>query len=218
MSLFKNKNLYSDGFDIDPSFAEDFTEVKTPSENSASKDFLEWLDVLCVAIISVILVFSFFFRVATIDGYSMLNTLHNGDKVIITNLNYQPRQGDIVVISRNVNNMADSEEISAEPIIKRVIAVGGQTVNIDYEKHIVYVDGVALKEDYLGSPTIDNGGDVEFPLYIPEGHIFVLGDNRGDSMDSRFSVIGDGGIVDNRYVLGHAVFRFFPFNKIGALD
>ncbi len=192
------------------------TEIPEKKNNGAAKEILEWLDVLCVAVIAVIVVFSFVFRVATIDGNSMLNTLHNGDKVIITNFNYTPKQGDIVVISRNASNSVEGEVIGKEPIIKRVIAVGGQTVDIDFLKGIVYVDGVALVEDYLGSPTYDKA-DVEFPLYIPEGHIFVLGDNRGDSMDSRDSRIGDGGIIDNRYVLGHAVFRFFPFNDIKEL-
>lgn len=216
MSNFEKEKLYSDGFSIDKSSFEDIEEEQPQTKTSPSKEFLEWLEVLSVAIICVVLVFSFFFRVATISGNSMLNTLHNGDKVIITNLNYEPRQGDIVVVSRNIENSAEGESESQEPIIKRVIAVGGQTVDIDFEKGIVYVDGTPLKENYLGSPT-NKSGDVEFPIYVPKGHIFILGDNRMDSLDSRFSVIGKGGIVDNRYVLGHAVFRFFPFNQIGEL-
>lgn len=217
MSNFEKEKLYSDGFSIDETPFSDLKEEPPVNKSTPVKEFLEWLEILSVAIICVILVFSFFFRVATISGNSMLNTLHNGDKVIITNLNYEPRQGDIVVVSRNVTNSAEGDSQSQEPIIKRVIAVGGQTVDIDFEKGIVYVDGAPLKEDYLGSPT-NKMGDVEFPVYVPKGHIFILGDNRGDSLDSRFSVIGNGGIVDNRYVLGHAVYRFFPFNQIGALE
>lgn len=216
MSNFEKEKLYSDGFSIDETPFSDLKEEPPVNKSTPVKEFLEWLEVLSVAIICVILVFSFFFRVATISGNSMLNTLHNGDKVIITNLNYEPRQGDIVVVSRNVTNSAEGDSQSQEPIIKRVIAVGGQTVDIDFEKGIVYVDGAPLKEDYLGSPT-NKMGDVEFPIYVPKGHIFILGDNRGDSLDSRFSIIGNGGIVDNRYVLGHAVYRFFPFDQIGEL-
>lgn len=216
MSDFEKKKLYSDGFNIDESSFDNIEEGTPQVKTTPVKEFLEWLEVLSVAIICVVLVFSFFFRVATISGNSMLNTLHNGDKVIITNLNYEPRQGDIVVVSRNIENSAEGESESQEPIIKRVIAVGGQTVDIDFEKGIVYVDGAPLKEKYLGSPT-NKSGDVEFPIYVPKGHIFILGDNRMDSLDSRFSVIGKGGIVDNRYVLGHAVYRFFPFTQIGEL-
>lgn len=146
----------------------------------------------------------------------MRNTLYDGDRVIISNFNYTPKQGDIVVVSRNVSNSVDGEAVGQEPIIKRVIAVGGQTVDIDFVRGIVYVDGKALEEDYLGSPTY-NKGDVQFPLYIPEGYVFILGDNRGDSMDSRYSRIGNGGIVDNRYILGRAIYRFFPFKSMKEL-
>ncbi len=181
-----------------------------------TKDLIEWLDVLCVAIIAVIVVFSFAFRIATIDGDSMLNTLHNGDRVIISNFNYTPKQGDIVVVSRNAENTLESEITSDAPIIKRVIAVGGQTVDIDFQKGIVYVDGLEQHEPYLGSPTI-TAGDVKFPLEVPEGHVFILGDNRCNSLDSRFSQIGNNGIVDNRYILGRAIYRFFPFDDMGEL-
>ena len=212
-------SFYNEGFNIDTDFADSLPEtVEEPAKPTIGKELLEWVEVLCFAIIAVVVVFSFIFRVATIDGNSMKNTLHHQDKIVITNWNYEPKQGDIVVISRNVENSIKGQVTSEEPIIKRVIAVGGQTVNIDFKDGgKVYVDGVELKEDYLGSPTT-NIGDVEFPVYIPKGHVFVMGDNRSDSMDSRFSNIGDGGIIDNRYILGHAVFRFFPFDKIGELD
>ena len=154
----------------------------------------------------------------------MLNTLIGenritgkvGDKVIITNLGYEPKNGDIVVVSRNAENTVESQQNSDEPIIKRVIAVGGQTVDIDFEKGIVYVDGKALKEDYISSKTV-NKYDVQFPVYVPEGYIFVLGDNRAASLDSRNSLIGENGLIDTRYVLGHAIFRIFPFDRIGGL-
>lgn len=227
MNLNPNYNAKPDdeGFEIDETLIEcepDTEEI--PEKKDAAKDVIEWLEVIATAVIAVVIIFCFIFRVATIDGSSMLNTLYGGDslgrnadKVIITNLAYTPKNGDIVVISRNVQNTLENQNPNLGPIIKRVIAVGGQTVNIDFKSGTVYVDGVALKEDYISSPTT-NSADVEFPIYVPEGYIFVLGDNRQDSLDSRYSQIGENGLVDTRYVLGHAVFRIYPFDRIGRLD
>lgn len=214
----KNQSFSEEGFSVDTDFADSLPNEEPLDEpDSVSKQVVEWVEVLSIAIIAVVIIFCLVFRVATISGDSMKNTLIHNDKVIITNLGYEPKQGDIVVISRNAENSLEAQNLSNEPIIKRVIAVGGQTVNIDFEQGIVYVDGVALEEDYILAPTVDRG-DVQFPLYIPEGSIFVLGDNRPESLDSRYSQIGVGGIIDERYVLGHAVFRIFPFDKIGRLD
>lgn len=212
------------GFEIDETIADIEPEEEVSENSKFSKEIIEWLEVIATAVIAVVVIFCFIFRVATIDGDSMLNTLYGGDvygrnadKVIITNLGYEPKNGDIVVISRNAENSIESQSTSQGPIIKRVIATGGQTVDIDFEVGSVYVDGALLKEDYISSPTT-NRADVQFPLYVPEGYIFVLGDNRAESLDSRFSQIGENGLVDTRYVLGHAVFRIYPFNKIGRLD
>lgn len=217
MNDFEN-NQSQQGFNIDMNYAESLPDepVVTP-KNTLGQEILEWVSILSTAIIIVIVFFSFFFKVSTIVGDSMLNTLVENDKIIVNNFNYTPKQGDIVIISRNIENSPEATGSNAEPIIKRVIATGGQTVDIDFETGIVYVDGQALEEDYLGSPT-HRKYDVQFPLYIPEGHIFVLGDNRMVSLDSRSSSIGDGGIIDNRYVLGRAVYRFYPFDKMGVIE
>lgn len=227
----KNENRDTEtqeqGFFVDVSYADYLAdeEEPTPEKRSIAHEILEWLEILVSAVIAVVIIFSLIFRIATIDGDSMKNTLHGGnaftgevaDKVIITDFAYTPAQGDIVVISRNIENSIEAQERSDSPIIKRVIAVGGQTVDIDFESGIVYVDGNRLEEDYISTPT-KNRGDVEFPLYVPEGYIFVLGDNRAESLDSRYSQIGENGLVDTRYVLGHAVFRIFPLDRIGGLD
>jgi len=188
-------------------------------ENKSSlKSFIfDWLEVLVHAIIAVVICFSFLFRIATIDGPSMENTLHNGERVIISNLFYTPKVGDIVVISRNKENSVYTMTDANTPIIKRIIATEGQTVDIDFEEGIVYVDGIALDEPYTKTPT-NRKWDIDFPVTVDEGCIFVLGDNRNDSLDSRDARIGEYGMIDTRYILGHAVYRVFPFDKIGKID
>ena len=182
------------------------------------KNFIfDWLEVLVHAIIAVVICFSFLFRIATIDGPSMENTLHDGERVVMSNLFYTPKAGDIVVVSRNKENSIYTMNSSNTPIIKRIIALEGQTVDIDFEEGIVYVDGVALDEPYTKTPTTRKW-DVEFPVTVDEGCVFVLGDNRNDSMDSRDSRIGEYGMIDTRYILGHAIFRVFPLNRIGKID
>ncbi len=214
---FEENTVFSFGEDTAVILAQD--EMTEDNEDSGEKptkfaaEFFDWLEVLVTAMIAVIVIFSFIFRVATIDGESMLPTFYPQEKVIITNLAYEPKPGDVVVISRNNSNSVNN--ISDLPIIKRIIAVEGQTVDIDFIKGEVYVDGV--KENYVNVPT-NLKYDIEFPVTVDKGCIFVLGDNRNDSLDSRSSSIGKEGMIDTRYVLGHAIFRVFPFNKIGGID
>lgn len=192
-------------------------ETGSNSTQKMRRTAFEWLETVVVSVLLVVFVFTFIFRVVGITGDSMLNTLHDSERVIISNFFYQPKYGDIVVISRNYTN--DPELTSydySSPIIKRVIATEGQTVDIDFEAGIVYVDGVALDEPYTKTTT-NVTGDIPFPVEVPENCIFVLGDNRNESLDSRYSSIGNYGMVDTRYVLGKALIRVFPFDKIGGL-
>lgn len=199
----------------------DIQAKEESDENKSSlKAFIfDWLEVLVHAIIAVVICFSFLFRIATIDGPSMENTLHNGERVIISNLFYTPKVGDIVVISRNKENSVYTMNESNTPIIKRIIATEGQTVDIDFEEGVVYVDGIALDEPYTKTPTtLKHSDNIDFPVTVDEGCVFVLGDNRNDSLDSRSARIGEYGMIDTRYILGHAVYRVFPFDKIGKID
>ena len=194
---------------------------KTDENKQFKRDLFDWIEVLVHAILAVVLCFSFLFRIATIDGDSMMNTLVEGERVVINNIFYTPKAGDIVVISRNKQNDVYDDNPQDKPIIKRIIATEGQSVDIDFEQGIVYVDGVELDEPYTKpmQPYEKYAKyDIQFPVTVDEGCVFVLGDNRPVSLDSRSSQIGEYGMIDTRYILGHAVFRVFPFNKIGKID
>ncbi len=154
----------------------------------------------------ILIVFLLFFRVIVVSGSSMYSTLLDGDYLLLlSNVFYhEPEQGDIVVISKESFD-------NGKPIVKRVIATEGQTVDIDFEQGIVYVDGAALTEDYINCPTTLEEG-TQFPLTVSEGCIFVLGDNRGVSLDSRNPAIG---LIDEREVLGKAIFLLIPGTHYG---
>ncbi|MEE1198798.1 MAG: signal peptidase I [Acutalibacteraceae bacterium] len=190
---------------------------KKNNEKSTFKaDFFDWLEILVTAIVLLVVLFTFIFKVVTIDGPSMENTLHNGERIVISNIGADAKSGDIVVISRNQNNIV-SDTDAAAPIIKRVIATEGQIVDIDFETGVVYVDGVALDESYVKTPT-NVKFDINFPVSVPEDCVFVLGDNRNNSTDSRSSLIGDHGMIDKRYILGKVVLRVLPFDKFGRVE
>lgn len=150
------------------------------------------------AILAVFVIFTFVFRAVGVDGSSMVPTLHDGDWMAVRSIVTEVKRGDIVIITqpwdRNV------------PIVKRVIAVSGDVVNIDFNLHEVYVNGEKLNEPYINEPTALSY-DMQFPLTVEEGKVFVMGDNRNDSLDSRSSRIG---LIDERYIFGKAEVRLHP--------
>ena len=178
-------------------------------ESTGRETVLAYLHDFVCLVAGVVLLFSLCFRIVVVSGPSMKDTLVDGDWLLLAGsvLYGEPKHGDIIVASQ------DSFD-DGKPIIKRVIAVEGQTVDIDFEQGIVYVDGVALDEPYTRtSTTIDEGMD--FPLTVSEGCVFVLGDNRDNSKDSRSREIG---LIDKREILGKALFLFVPGNEKGRIQ
>ncbi len=182
------------------------------------RELYEWVQSLVGSVLVVVAIFTFGIRMLGVDGHSMLNTLQHGDRLLVLNsMFYHDYQyGDIVILRKD--GVFDND-----PIVKRVIATGGQTVDIDFNEGVVYVDGEALEEDYIREPTYTAEG-TEFPLTVPEGSIFVMGDNRNGSSDSRDYRLGT---VDTRDVIGKAAFLLFPgldydtekrdFSRIGVI-
>ena len=154
----------------------------------------------------LILIITFLLTMVIVDGNSMQHTLESGDKIIVTKMAYTPKDGDIVVVGK-------SEEGYSKPIVKRVIATPGQTLEIDFENQKVIVDGKVLDEPYVSSETIP--GTAEIPEVIPDGYVFVMGDNRYISMDSRYNEIG---LVNVNDIVGKVTFVLFPFERFGFID
>lgn len=166
----------------------------------------EWVESCVFAVICILLIFTFFVRTATVSGPSMVPTLHNGDRLILQQIGYHdPQYGDVVVVDRT-----QSDE---PPVIKRVIGKAGDTIYIDFETGEVWRNDQLLDEPYINEPTVTQR-DVEFPVEVPQGTLFVMGDNRNQSLDSRASEIG---MIDLRRVMGKAVFRFMPLGDIGGI-
>lgn len=185
--------------------------IDEDEENSGFSGYIfRWIKAFMAAMIVIVLLLTFVFRQVTVNGDSMNNTLKSGDRLLITNfltgIKYTPENGDIVVI-------ADNDKYS-ELIIKRVIATEGQTLKINYDTGEVSVDGVILYEPYINGKTIRLKDPPVLPDVIPEGYVFVMGDNREHSIDSRSRKIG---LVPVENILGKAEVRIYPVNSIGSV-
>jgi len=176
-----------------------------------TKSAFEWMEDLTFMLVLVAIIFTFILRLITVDGTSMLPNYSDGDRVLVTGDIISVKQGDVVII----NNVLGG------PIIKRVIATEGQTVDFDAKNKTVLIDGVPLDDSRFG---VQNGiteiswsnyNMLEFPATVPEGCVFVLGDNRVLSLDSRFA---DVGMIDTRNILGKALIKVFPLNEISLAD
>lgn len=178
---------------------------------SIFNEILDWVESFVFAMFIIILIFIFLLRIVTVEGESMNSTLDDKDRVIITHLNYTPKRDDVVVANSSVLN---------KTIIKRVIGVGGDTVKIDYNVNKVFVNGEEISNEHINGTMINKGmfdpnyliSDGVYQYKVPDGKVFVMGDNRNNSTDSRTI-----GFIDNKDVLGHVIFRLYPFKKLGKV-
>ena len=184
--------------------------IQETEPDSWKRDCYDWLQMLTFVLVGVVLVFTFLGMVIGVSGTSMYPTLHHQDIMVIQRVGYTPAQGDVVVLRK--------DSFLEEAIVKRVIAVAGQEVEIDYDANTVYVDGVALDEPYINQEDedvmVERSGMVYREFTVPKGCIFVMGDNRNGSTDSRYAELG---MVDTGYVLGRALCVAFPFSHIQSL-
>jgi len=181
-------------------------DAEQAAERSFRREIYDWVECFVTPFVFVIFIFIFVCRTNLVDGTSMLPTLEDGDRMLVSNLLFTPEQGDIIIFRK--------ASFKEEPLVKRVIAVAGQTVDIDPVAGTVSVDDVVLEEDYISEPT-SLMYDVTFPVTVPEGCVFVMGDNRNDSADSRYGPIG---MVDTRYIIGKVYAVITPFSRFGGLE
>lgn len=186
-------------------------DLKEEQPVNIVNEILDWVESFVFAVFVIILIFIFLFRIVTVDGSSMNSTLEDKDRVIISHLNYKPENDDIVVVNSSVLQ---------KTLIKRVIGVAGDTVRIDYSKNKVFVNDKEISNEHIDSTMLDKGmfdpsykvSDGVYEYHVPQDSIFVMGDNRNNSTDSRTI-----GFISNDDVMGHVIFRLYPFKKFGSV-
>lgn len=169
------------------------------------KDIYEAAESIIVAFVIIAVLILFCFRAVSVDGGSMLPNLEDGDRIITTNFFYTPENGDIVVVDKNTNY--------GKPLIKRVIAAAGDKIFVDYSTGDVYVNDEKLSENYIYEKIrVQDKENID--MIVPKGYLFVMGDNRNDSLDSRDSAIG---LINEKNILGKALFQIYPISDIGVV-
>lgn len=179
-------------------------EVIKEASFNWKKELLEWTQAIVIALVVALVLRTFVFTLVRVSGSSMEPTLHNNDRLVVRRFMYTPKRGDVIILRPPMHKDT--------PYIKRVVALPGETVDIDFENHIVYIDGKPIKEEYINEPTA-RPGNMQFPLTVEEDTVFVLGDNRNNSRDSRYS---DVGLIPYDSIMGRASFRIWPLNQLGS--
>ena len=193
-------------------------EIELPDDEEEEpkkpfSDILDWTSCFVYAVAAVLALNLFVFRSITVAGNSMNDTLINKDRVIATNFLYTPNYGDIVIVEADKLHL-NGTTIYGETIIKRVIAKEGDTVRIDFSNGTVYRNGEVLEEDYIKEPIrvhYQGWMDSNKDYVVPENCVFVMGDNRNASNDSRN--MADVGFIDTNYIMGKAFVRYAPFSS-----
>ncbi len=195
---------------------------KNKTIHSILAEFFDMMELLVIVMFCIILLFTYVVQIATVQGDSMIPTLKNDDKLLVSVLNTKPECGDLVIVNAQDANLFQGDgalyttDGLGKVIVKRVIAVSGQTLNIDFDEGVVYVDGQPIEETYINNSTTtpSAGGAFDYPITIPDGYLFVMGDNRNISKDSRYS---DVGLVRVSDVIGEVVLRLYPLETFGAV-
>ena len=200
MEQFNNENQNPDVENVNDEVVEE-----APAKNPV-KEVLDWVISIAVAVILALVIRNYVFVLVKVDGQSMVPTLHHGEYLYTNRFFYTPANGDIVIFTPP--NNPDVK------YVKRVIATAGQTVAVDGQNHTVTVDGKVLDEPYINE-AMNSAGNMEYPCTVPEGYIFVLGDNRNHSKDSRDRSVG---LVPVENVTGEATLRLWPLSEFGKID
>ena len=175
----------------------------TKQKKSLGREIAEWVCSIAIALVIALVLRNYVVILAKVDGNSMLPTLHNNERLVVWRLGYKAEAGDIVILD---------PPSGRGPYVKRIIATGGQTVKIDNATGDVYVDGKKLEEPYINDKTYTMHGEGEFK--VPEGHAFVMGDNRGNSHESRSA---DVSYIAEDKIYGEVVLRIWPLNTFGGV-
>lgn len=199
------------------------TEEPEKKKGNIAAEIFDWFDTILCSVIAVIVIFTFFTRLSSVDGSSMNPTLEDKERLLITDMFYTPKRNDIVVVW--AENLIDDDGSLGKAVVKRVVGIGGDKIRIDFDEGIVYRNDEALPLEVKDGLLYEDGHaindytrrplDYEGEVTVPEGYVFVLGDNRNNSRDSRDSAIG---LVDERLIAGRVYLRVAPFDKFGGVN